>query len=211
MRGTDTDRSFAPWTLGVGGVDTKASNRLPGEAIRKGIHPYGAGRGGPMGLQCPNCKSTDLKKISLAYLEGLQHVTTRTRLRAVVVGSEGPDVVVGRATTKGTQQTEISKSLTPPQKWSYAKLFGWSILILLSVGWLIVYVNAITTKSSSVISLPLTLFALFWLAASTLLLVSFWRHNCSTYPRQYAEWSRAFICERCGVVSEQAIVNNSFS
>ena len=50
MRSTVTDRSFAPLTRGVGGVDTKAGNRLPGEAIRKGIHQYGAGRGGPMDL-----------------------------------------------------------------------------------------------------------------------------------------------------------------
>src|SRR6202795_4218910 len=125
MRSTATDRSFAPSTPGVGGVDTKAGNRLPGEAIRKDIHPYGAGRGGPMELQCPNCRSTDLKKVSLAYQEGLQHVSTRVRLRGVIVGSDAPDVVVGRATTKGIQQTEISKVLTPPAKWSYVKLFGW--------------------------------------------------------------------------------------
>src|SRR6185312_5496818 len=108
MRNAVTDRSFTPSTLGVIGSDTSAGNRLHAEPIRKAIHPYGAGRVGPMELQCPNCKSTDLKKVSLAYQEGLQHVTTRTRLRGVVVGSDGPDVVVGRATTKGMLQTEIS-------------------------------------------------------------------------------------------------------
>src|SRR5580704_2565386 len=159
MRSIVTDRRFAPSTLGVGRVDTKAGNRLPGEAIRKVIHPYGAGRGSPMDLQCRNCRSTDLKKVSLAYQEGLQHVSTRTRLRGVVVGSDGPDVVVGRATTKGMQQTDISKALTPPKKWSYAKLFGWSALAFLSVGWIVFYVNTITNNSSSVSSLPLPVFA----------------------------------------------------
>jgi hypothetical protein len=43
MRNMVTDRSFAPSTLGVGGLDTRAGNRLHGESIRKGIHPYGAG------------------------------------------------------------------------------------------------------------------------------------------------------------------------
>ena len=33
-----------------------------------------------MELQCPNCKSVDLKKVSLAYQEGLNRVSTRTRL-----------------------------------------------------------------------------------------------------------------------------------
>lgn len=103
-----------------------------------------------MELQCPNCRSPDLKKVSLAYQEGLQHVSTRTRLRGVVVGSDGSDIVVGRATTKGTQQTEISKALTPPAKWSYGKLFGRSALVFLSVGWIVFYVNTITKNSSSV-------------------------------------------------------------
>src|SRR5882672_4537107 len=103
MRNTVTDRTFVHSALGVKGLDTSAGNRLHGEAIRNGIHPDGAGRGGPMDLQCPNCRSTDLKKVSLAYQEGLQHVSTRTRLRGVIVGNDGLDLVVGRATTKGTQ------------------------------------------------------------------------------------------------------------
>ena len=111
MRTTVTDQSFAPSTLSVSGLDANAGNRFRREAIRKGIRPYGARRGGPMELQCPNCKSTDLKNVSLAYQEGLQLVNMRTRLRGVVVGSDGPDVVVGRASTKGSHQTEASKLL----------------------------------------------------------------------------------------------------
>ena len=37
-------------------------------------------------LHCPNCNSTDLKKVSLAYQEGLFDTAARTRLRAVAVG-----------------------------------------------------------------------------------------------------------------------------
>lgn len=203
MRNMVTDRTFVPSGLGVRGLDTSAGKRLHGEAIRNGIHPYGAGRGGPMDLQCPNCRSTDLKKVSLAYQEGLQHVSTRTRLRGVVVGSDGPDVVVGRATTKGTQQTEISKALTPPKNWSYAKLFGWSALAFLSVGWIVFYVNTITNNSSSVSSLPLRVFGVLSACLFVALFFLFWNHNHSTYPRKYAQWERSFICNRCGVVCDQ--------
>lgn len=205
MRSTVTERIFAPSKLGVGGVDTKAGNRLPEEAIRKGIHPYGAGRGGPMDLQCPNCMSTDLKKVSLAYQEGLQHVSTRTRLRGVVVGSDGPDVVVGRATTKGIQQTEISKELTPPRKWSYPKLFGWSVLVFLSVGWIVFYVNTITENSLTVSSLPLMTYAVLSAGVFVTVFMGYWKHNNSTYVRQYAHWNRSFICQRCGAVTEQSV------
>ena len=71
----------------------------------------------------------DLKKFSLAYQEGISHVNARTRLRGVVVGSDGPDLVVGSGTTKGIQQTAISRTLAPPTKWSYRKLVGWSVLV----------------------------------------------------------------------------------
>jgi lipid-A-disaccharide synthase-like uncharacterized protein len=127
----------------------------------------------------------------------------RTRLRGVVVGSDGPDVVVGRATTKGIQQTEISKTLSPPKKWSYLKLLGWSALGFLSVGWMVFYVNTITKNSSSVSSVPLTIYSLVAAGICVVLFLVHWKHNQSTYPLEYAYWNRCFICERCGSVSEQ--------
>ena len=203
MGPTLTDRSFASSTLSNRGLDANAGNRTHGETIRRGIHPYGAGRGGPMELQCPNCRSTDLKKVSLAYQEGLQHMSTRTRLRGVVVGSDGPDVVVGGATTKGKQQTEISKVLTPPAKWSYVKLFGWSALVFLSVGWIVFYVNTITKNSSSVASVPLMAYSLLSAGVFVVLLLIYGKHNHLTYPGQYARWNRSFICQRCGTLRQE--------
>src|SRR5258708_27556606 len=105
-----------------------------------------------MDLRCPKCNSTDLKKLSLAHEEGLFRSEGRTRLRAVVVGGGGPDLVVGRATTQGTHQSALSKKLTPPVKWSYLKVTGWSLLLFVCVGWLVFYVNTVTTNSSSVSS-----------------------------------------------------------
>lgn len=181
-----------------------ACNVSTEEVIRKGIYPYknGAGLGDAMDLHCPNCNSTDLKKISLAYEEGLSRLNARTRIRGVVVGSDGPDLVVGRATTKGTQQTEISKTLTPPKKWSYRKLSGWSILVFLSVGWIVFYVNTITKNSSSVSSVPLTIYAVLSAVVFVAVFLVYWKHNHSTYARQFQRWHQSFICERCGAVSQ---------
>jgi len=156
-----------------------------------------------MDLKCPNCRSTDLKKVSLAYQEGLLHGNTHTRLRGVVVGSDGPDVVMGSATTKGIQQTEISKDLMPPMKWSYRKLFGWSVLVFLSVGWIVFYVNTVTENVPSVSSLPLTIYSLLSFGIFAALFLVYWKHNHSTYPREHARWDHAFICERCGTISHQ--------
>src|SRR5216683_7095712 len=111
-----------------------------------------------MDLRCPKCNSTDLKKVSLAYQEGLFRTEARTRLSAALVGGNGPDLVVGRATTQASHQFALSKQLSPPAKWSYLKVGSWSVLVFLCVGWLVFYVNAVTTNSSTVSSPPLTFF-----------------------------------------------------
>ena len=154
-----------------------------------------------MDLRCPKCNSTDLKKVSLAYEEGLFRNEGRTRLRAVVAGSGGPDLVVARASTHGTQQSALSKKLAPPVKWSYLKVIGWSVLVFLSAGWLVFYVNSVTTNARTVSSAPLTFFVLIFAAIFALLLFLVWNHNHSTYQKRYAEWDRSFICSRCGAVS----------
>jgi len=155
-----------------------------------------------MDLRCPNCYSTDLKKVSLAYQEGLYRVDSRARLRAAVFGGNGPDLVVGRVTMRGSQQSTLSKRLSPPAKWSYLKVVSWAVPTFLCIGWLVFYVNAVTTKSSTVLSPPLTLFGAVSASIFVLLLLLVWRHNHSTYPRCYAEWDRSFICQRCDSVSE---------
>jgi len=162
-----------------------------------------------MDLRCPKCNSNSLKKVSLAYQEGLYQTEGRTRLRAVAVGGGGPDLVVGRATTRGSQQSALSKKLTPPVKWSYLKVIGWSVLVFLSAGWLVFYVNTVTTNATTVSSAPLTLFALISGAIFALLLFLVWRHNHSIYRTQYAQWDQSFICERCGTVSQRTQDNIS--
>ena len=164
-----------------------------------------------MDLRCPKCNSTDLKKVSLAYEEGVLRNEGRARVRTVVVGSGGPDLVVGRATTRGTEQSALSKKLTPPVKWSYLKIIGWSVLLFVCVGWLVFYVNTVTTNATTVSSPPLKIFALISGAIFALLLFLIWRHNHSTYGRQYAEWERSFLCQRCGAVNQQRVGTDSNS
>jgi hypothetical protein len=147
-----------------------------------------------MDLRCPKCNSTDLKKVSVAYQEGLFRSEARTRLRAVVVGGGGADLVVGRATTRGTEQSTLSKKLTPPVKWSYLKVIGWSVLVFLCAGWLVFYVNTVTTNAMTVSSAPLTAFGLISGAVFVLLLFLVWKHNHSGYETQYAQWEKSFIC-----------------
>src|SRR5260370_21545692 len=125
-----------------------------------------------MDSRCPDCNSSDLKKASLAYREGRFRVNTRTRLRGFVFGEGGPDVVVGRATARGIQQTELSKHLSPPAKWSYLKLVLWSAFASLVA--LVIYVRSVMSSSYPASSLPVKLFAVLAPAAFIFLVALFW-------------------------------------
>jgi hypothetical protein len=103
-----------------------------------------------------------------------------TRLRAVAVGGRGPDLVIGKATTRGFHQSVLSKQLNPPVKWSYRKLTLWWV-VFLSIGWIVFYINAITRNS----------------AAGSLLEAQ------SVHKRRYSQWERSFLCQRCGTLTEQ--------
>jgi hypothetical protein len=153
-----------------------------------------------MDLRCPHCKSTDLKKVSLAYQEGLYRVDTRTRLSGVLIGSGGPDMVVGRARTKEFRQTELSKVLSPPTKWSYLKLVSW--LGLVSLGALVAYVNHVMASPPPVSVSPVKIYVLMVAGVLAFLLRLFWRHNHFAYRQEFARWSRSFVCQRCGNISE---------
>jgi hypothetical protein len=120
-----------------------------------------------------------------------------------VVGGHGPDLLVARATTRGFQQSVLSKQLNPPVKWSYRKLILWWALMFLSIGWIIFYINTIPRNSSAVSSPPLILFSGSSAITFLLLLVLFWRHHQTTYKRRYSQWERSFVCQRCGTLREQ--------
>lgn len=114
--------------------------------------------------------------------------------------SGGPDVMVGRATTKGVQQSSFSKNLVPPTKWSYLKLILWSAVF--SFVALVAYVRVVMTSAPPVSSLPVKIYFAVAPLVFILLFVSIWRHNHSTYRRQYNEWDHSFICQRCGDVGQ---------
>jgi ribosomal protein L37AE/L43A len=61
-----------------------------------------------MDMPCPKCNSTDLKKVSPAYEEGLYQSGKCGQFRSVLVGSGDPGVLVGTSTTKGTNKRGLT-------------------------------------------------------------------------------------------------------
>ena len=160
-----------------------------------------------MDLYCPHCNSSDLKRASLAHQEGLFRVNTRTRIIGFLVGGDGPDFLAGNARTRGFHQTELSKLLNPPVKWSYGKLLLWAgVFSLLALMTFVIHVNSTPPPVSS---LPAQLYVIFASIFLAFLLFVFWRHNRVTYQAQYIQWERSFICQRCGAVSLHDVPHNS--
>ena len=106
---------------------------------RLGFHDFSSGD--LMELRCPKCNSADLKKVPLAYEEGSFQGEAQTHFRAAVFGASGADLIMGRASTRVSHQSALSKRLTPPVKWSYRKVIFWSALVLLCGGWVVFYLT----------------------------------------------------------------------
>ena len=153
-----------------------------------------------MELHCPKCNSIDLKKVSLAYEEGAFRSEAQTRMRAAVVGGAA-DLVVGRASTRASHQSALSKRLSPPVKWSYRKVIFWSAMVFLCGAWLVFYVNTISKNATTVTSPALMAYALIAGLLFAFFLALVVRHNHSVHPRRFAEWDHSFICQRCGTVT----------
>jgi len=77
------------------------------------------------------------------------------------------------------------------------------VLVFLSIGWIVFYINTGIKNPPAVLSPPLILFSGLSAATFLLLLVLFWRHNESVYKRRYSQWERSFLCQRCGSLTEQ--------
>jgi hypothetical protein len=156
-------------------------------------------RGYFMELRCPNCGSTDLKKISLVYEDGLSRIKAKSRLRGLFFGDDGPSVFVGTAATNGISQTRLSERLRPPQKWSYLKLVLWTGLV--AIVSLVACVHMVMSSSSAVSSVPFVMGGVVGLVAFVAASIGIWRHNQWVYPRQLAEWNGLFLCQRCVTVT----------
>jgi hypothetical protein len=170
-------------------------NAIPREAY---FHPPGPPRGKQMDLRCPNCNSSELKRVPLAYEEGRSRLAARIRLRGMVFGDDA-NVIVGRAVTSGMSETELAKTLRPPKKWSYGRVLLGAVLVALAS--LIFYVHVVMESTSKTSSMPIVLLGIIELGLFFVLLFLTWRQNYLIYPRQYERWNRSFVCQRCGAVN----------
>lgn len=150
-----------------------------------------------MNIKCPRCDSTEFKKLSLIYAEGLSDLEARSRGWGLLVGSGGAELGFGKFRTKGEIQTRLSKSSSPPRKWSYWKIVFWGLIGLLVLEFIFGYVDAFLRINGN-FNQQLAWFGYTWLGVVTIVLFGTFRHNVLTVRKRCRLWDRAFMCRCCG-------------
>lgn len=134
-------------------------------------------------LTCPNCGSSDVRRLPLIYEAGVSQITTRTTGVGVTLGGA---VGVGGARSKGISQTELAHRVAPPAKRSQRGA-TWAMVLGLIIG----LPNLADNTGAAVIMLLVAAGGAwaFFRAAQ-------W--NRRVWPQLYDRWDRSYMCERCG-------------
>lgn len=139
-------------------------------------------------MVCPNCNSTDLKKISLIYTAGMYE--SRGRMRGLFLGSSD-GWLYGRY--RGTNQSHLSKIVGPPGKFPYI-----APTILWILGFFVVMAFAGRGRLSTLMAI-VSMVYLFLLPAY---LLGALFSNLFLRAKKLRTWERKFMCQRCGNTSE---------
>jgi hypothetical protein len=147
-------------------------------------------------MVCPNCNSTDLKKLSLIYAAGASE--SRGRILGFFVGS-GNGLLFGKYT--GTSQSRLSKTAAPPGKLPFA-----TPTILWLLGFFVVMAFAGRGRLSTLMAI-VSAFYLFLLPAYV---IGALFYNFLVRPKKHKAWEKEFLCQRCGtVVASMACPNDT--
>ena len=127
---------------------------------------------------CPRCGSGGTQRLQVVHEGGL-HVqnSASTSLGGFAGGAAGGAAFV--TSSRGTQQSILSVRGNPPKKQSA----GCGAVLLIGGG-LIAFVNPIALVAALI---------------GIVLMLSVNRYNTRTWPPLYDEWTRTFMCGRCGV------------
>jgi hypothetical protein len=134
-------------------------------------------------LECPNCHSTDLKKISLIYAAGVRE--SRGRFFGWFLGD---GLWFGRY--RGTSQSRLSAMLSPPRKFPYG---------LPMVLWLVGFFPLMAFVGRGRLSWIMGLLATLYVFLLPALPIGAFAYNVFVYPRKYKTWDSMFLCQCCGV------------
>ena len=152
-----------------------------------------------MPLQCPECGSEHVRKVSLLYEDGVQKTKSRTIMGGGLFSIFGPALGIGGAVTRGKNTTLTAERLAPPQR---ARPILAAVLVFFGFGMFgeipaIFLGRLLGGKSGETVGLMFFFIALF--GVPIYLLVKGFAEN-RRYPERYASWNSMFACTTCGRV-----------
>lgn len=137
-------------------------------------------------MVCPNCNSTDLRRLSLIHAAGSYE--TRGGILGFLLGD---GLLFGGY--RGASQSRLSKMAGPPRKGSY---LGPAIL------WLVGFFIVMAFAGRGKLSTPTAIFSMAYLVLLPTLLIGTFVYNLFLRPKKLRDWENKFMCQRCGAVTE---------
>lgn len=130
-------------------------------------------------MQCTQCNSDNVQRLSLVYEQGTQNISATSRTTTSYGFGQG--FSRGTTTTTGKSQSITAMKAAPPNK---KKII---IPIVLIVAGLFLMKQG-------------ELWALIISAVGGFLFYFYFKYNRNVYPRLYADWENSWLCNRCGTI-----------
>ena len=139
-----------------------------------------------MTLACPKCSTTEVRKLSLIYNEGLSTIHTQSTSFGSGVSRGGMGFGSASTSTHGQQQTALSKQAAPPKKKPWL-LWG----SLAAISGLIALSGLSHPGFGVVLAIGVTVAAVRFALKGR-------EYNAQVHPGLYQKWEQSFMCNRCG-------------
>jgi len=135
---------------------------------------------------CPDCNSSDMKKMPLIHAAGLYE--SRGRITGFFLGnSDG--LLFGKY--RGKNQNRLSTMLNPPRKLPYATPM---------IFWLAGFFPLMAFVGREKLSLATGLLGVAYILLLPTLPVGALVYNFFVYPKKYKRWEGMFLCQSCGAL-----------
>lgn len=139
-------------------------------------------------MQCAQCSSGDLQKLSLVYESGTSHINTHTSGVGVGFGGGGLGFGVGGGHTRGTQISTTAAKAAPPIERRYMKR------VICGAFFAMYGLNRLMQPDGMLVGGALLAIAVmfFWSAMRTI------QWNRQVWPELMQLWDASYLCIRCG-------------
>lgn len=156
---------------------------------------------------CPSCQSNQLQHAHMVVASGTTNLNGTATLASVSYSDSGLGVSTGVTGFRGTQQSALAARCTPPLKRRIGVLWWLGLLIagpsaVLGALQCLRVLLLVSSYGRGVELLIASVLATALWGYITLLLIRRRRevekYNAEVWPGHYEEWSRSWLCHRCG-------------